>query len=159
MNAADTPVYFFDTSALVKRYHQEKGTGVVDAAFEEEALRLISDFSVIEAFSAFARKVRMEEMTEEDFHQTRRALATDVEDGTLQLMPLGEEDKREAASLIGSHGPSHGLRTLDAMQLAVMKRQGASRIARVYCADQRFAEIIAQEGFAVIDPEQRAEAS
>ena len=36
--------YFFDTSALVKRYHQENGTAVVDAAIENtEHSCLISD--------------------------------------------------------------------------------------------------------------------
>jgi len=29
-------VYFFDTSALLKRYHSELGTETVDAAFEEK---------------------------------------------------------------------------------------------------------------------------
>ncbi len=33
MREDDTQVYFFDTSALVKRYHRELGTDVVDAAF------------------------------------------------------------------------------------------------------------------------------
>jgi hypothetical protein len=36
--------YFFDTSALVKRYHIEVGTDVVDHAFEDkDAARIISD--------------------------------------------------------------------------------------------------------------------
>lgn len=29
-------VYFFDTSALLKRYRSELGTEIVDAAFEEK---------------------------------------------------------------------------------------------------------------------------
>ena len=36
--------YFFDTSALVKRYHDEVGTAAVDEAFDDEdAFCLISD--------------------------------------------------------------------------------------------------------------------
>jgi uncharacterized protein with PIN domain len=57
MNADKVRILFFDTSALVKRYHQEKGTNVVDVAFEQEGARIISDVSIIEFFSAFAKKV------------------------------------------------------------------------------------------------------
>lgn len=155
MNGADALVYFFDTSALVKRYHREKGTALVDAAFkQQEAVRLISDLSVIEAYSAFAKKVRTNEITEEDFHLTIRAIAADVRGGTVELIPFGDEDKREAVALIEAYGVSKSLRTLDAMQLAIMKRQATDRITRVYCADQRFVEVLEQEGFFVIDPEQ-----
>ena len=70
MNADKVRILFFDTSALVKRYHQEKGTDVVDVAFEQEGVRIISDVSVIEFFSAFAKKVRTGEITKEDFQVT-----------------------------------------------------------------------------------------
>jgi predicted nucleic acid-binding protein len=59
-----------DTSALVKRYHREVGTDVVDAAFADEGgIRMISDMGVIEFYSAFAKKVRTGEITEEDFRE------------------------------------------------------------------------------------------
>lgn len=49
--------YFFDTSALVKRYHDEVGTAAVDEAFDDEdAFCLISDLTVIECHSAFAKQ-------------------------------------------------------------------------------------------------------
>ena len=42
-------VYFLDTSALVKRYHQERGSEVIDALFAEQDRRIvISDLSIIE---------------------------------------------------------------------------------------------------------------
>ena len=57
-------VYFYDTRALDKRYNREAGTDVVDAAFEDKvATRVISDISVIEFYSAFAKKVRMGEIS------------------------------------------------------------------------------------------------
>lgn len=36
MREDDNQVYFFDTSALVKRYHRELGTDVMDAAFGDK---------------------------------------------------------------------------------------------------------------------------
>lgn len=44
-------VYFLDTSALVKRYHRERGSEVIDALFAEQDRRIIiSDLSIIESY-------------------------------------------------------------------------------------------------------------
>lgn len=151
-------VYFFDTSALVKRYHEEYGTDLVNVAFGlKDATRTISDISVIEFYSAFAKKVRMREITEEDFQETVRALAEDIQSGAIQLVFFGETEKKEAAMLITKYGLSRNLRALDAMQLAVMKRLGVRVIKHVYCADRSFAALVEEEGFSVIDPEQPQE--
>jgi len=154
MKEDDRPIYFFDTSALVKRYHQEIGTEIVDTAFEDQdAVKLISDISVIEFYSAFAKKTRMGEITQEDFRDTIRALGQDIRSGSFELAALNDNDKKEAATLIEKHGLSKSLRTLDAMQLAVMKRFGCQSINRVYCADRPFVAVIEAEGFAVTNPE------
>ena len=155
MKEAEETVYFFDTSAFVKRYHQEIGTEVVDAAFDEgSATKLISDLGVIEFYSAFARKARMGEITEEDFRETAMAMAWDVQQDIVQLVSLDEEEKGEAAALIEEYGVSENLRTLDALQLAVIKQLGPQAVTEVYCADHRFAAVIKKEGFSVVDPEQ-----
>ncbi|MBI4526975.1 MAG: type II toxin-antitoxin system VapC family toxin [Deltaproteobacteria bacterium] len=154
MREDDKRIYFFDTSALVKRYHQETGTDIVDAAFgDREAAKIISDIGVIEFYSAFAKKARMGEITEEDFRETIRGLAQDIRSGTIELTPLSDSDKKEAVTLIEKHGLSKNLRTLDAMQLAVMKRFGSQIITRVYCADRLFVASIEEEGFTVTNPE------
>ncbi|MBI3951874.1 MAG: type II toxin-antitoxin system VapC family toxin [Acidobacteria bacterium] len=149
---------FFDTSALVKRYHQEVGSDVVDAAFaEEDTSRFISDIGVIEFSSAFAKKVRTGEITEEDFRQTLRELAEDIQSGRIQLVLFGDSEKKEAAALIERYGVSKNLRTLDAMQLAVMRKLGAQVIRHIYCADRSFAAVIREEGFSVINPDGSSE--
>jgi predicted nucleic acid-binding protein len=104
MSEAEERVDFFDTSALVKRYHREVGTDVVDAAF--------------------AKKVRTGEITEEDFLEAIKEMAEDIQSGAIRLAFFGDSDKREAAALIEKHGLSKNLRTLDAIQLAVVKRLG-----------------------------------
>lgn len=38
--------YFCDTSAVVKRYHEEKGTGYMDSLFESEANMAISSLQM-----------------------------------------------------------------------------------------------------------------
>ncbi len=57
MNADKLQILFFDTSALVKRYHHEKGTDVVDVVFNQEGVRIISDVSIIEFFPPSQRRL------------------------------------------------------------------------------------------------------
>lgn len=157
MKEAEERIDFFDTSALVKRYHREVGTDVVDAVFAEKTTRFISDISVIEFYSAFAKKVRTGEITEEDFRGAIKELAEDIQSEVIQLASFGDDEKREAAALIEKYGVSRNLRTLDAMQLAVMNKLRAQIITHVYCADRSFAVLIREEGFSVINPEESAE--
>jgi hypothetical protein len=52
------PRYFFDTSALVKRYHAENGTPEVRRLMTEpDAQCLISRLATVEMLSGFAGKV------------------------------------------------------------------------------------------------------
>jgi uncharacterized protein len=154
MSEVEEHIVFFDTSALVKRYHQEAGTDVVEAVFRDHSrTRMISDIGVIECYSAFARRVRMGDITEEDFRATIKELAEDIQNGTIRLAFFGDGDKREAAALIEKYGLSRNLRTLDAMQLAVIKRLGTHMLRDVYCADRPFVDLIEAEGFSVINPE------
>jgi uncharacterized protein len=154
MSEAEAYIVFFDTSALVKRYHREVGTDVVEAALSDHSItRMISDIGVIECYSALARKVHTGDITEEDFRATIKELVEDIQNGTIRLAFFGDSDKREAAVLIEKYGLSRNLRTLDAMQLAVIKRLGAQMIRDVYCADRPFVDLITAEGFSVINPE------
>jgi hypothetical protein len=125
MSEAEAYTVFFDMSALVKRYHREVGTDVVEAAFRDHRIaRMISDIGVIECYAAFARRVRMGDISEEDFRATIKELAEDIQNGAIRLAFFGDSDKREAAALIEKYGVSRNLRTLDGMQLAVIKRLG-----------------------------------
>ncbi len=49
--------YFFDTSALVKRYHRESGSGQVDAIFDDrDNALIISELALVELASALRRR-------------------------------------------------------------------------------------------------------
>ena len=154
MTESSAPLDFFDTSAFIKHYVEELGSEVVDRAFDDpDNIRLITDLTVIEFHSAFARRVRMGELEREDFEDVQSALEADIREGRLQVEGLSESDKVEATRLIQQYGLSRELRTLDAMQLAVMKRLGAATLRTVYCADRTLVSILETEGFTVIDPE------
>ncbi|MCI0664301.1 MAG: type II toxin-antitoxin system VapC family toxin [Acidobacteria bacterium] len=60
------PIYFFDTSALAKHYHQDTGTPKVDRILAEQGSRhFISRLSAIEIQSVFASKVRNQVITDD----------------------------------------------------------------------------------------------
>jgi len=154
MTVSEPPVYFLDTSALVKRYHPERGSAVVQQVFADpHARRIISDISIIEVHSAFARRVRMGEIRQEDFYAVKAAFAVDIQRGQLAVEALDDTDKVEAARLVERYGLSQELRTLDAMHVAVMKRVGTSRLQAVYCADRALCAVLTAEGFTVVNPE------
>jgi predicted nucleic acid-binding protein len=151
---AEFPLYFFDTSALFKRYHREPGTQAVDTAFAAPAIRIASDLALIELASSLARRVRMQYITVQDFQAAKAAIAEDTQNQTvLRIEALSEADKADAARLLEQYGLTQELRTLDALHLAVMRRFGPAALAAVYCADRRLIAILEAEGFTVINPE------
>ncbi len=67
--------YFFDTSALVKRYHSEKGTENIDKIFiEDDRAVIISSLSITEIVSAMNRK--KEEKVISIGHRLRSAIVS-----------------------------------------------------------------------------------
>jgi hypothetical protein len=78
--------YFFDTSALVKHYHPEAGTGVVDRIISEPTAELlIARLTLVETISVFAIKVRTGEFDAADFARLRGLFATHVSrDGVIR---------------------------------------------------------------------------
>ena len=59
--------YFLDSSAVVKLYHPEAGSGTIQKIVAEPESRiLVSRLAVVEVRSAFAGKLRMRAITERD---------------------------------------------------------------------------------------------
>ena len=55
--------YYFDSSALVKRYAPEKGTQRVDAIFQEkDRVLIIANIGIVEIYSALSKKKREKEI-------------------------------------------------------------------------------------------------
>jgi len=146
--------YFLDTSALVKRYHQEVGTDIIDEIFGEEGKVLfISDLSIIEFHSAIALKVRTREISRDAFFHLIGLFSNELDMGLYQIKRIDEEEKQESVKLLTKYGFDYALRTLDSLQLAAMESVGKEKLDWVVCADARFCELIRLGGFHVINPE------
>jgi len=141
--------YFFDTSALVKRYAPEPGTETVDALIESADSRIvISSLTVVEATSAARRKYNTGAYSERDVSSL---LATFYREATAEftIVPLDESAMAATFDLV----LEHDLRTLDSLQLS-----SALRLAEEFddfafvCADRDLLEIGADRGLSTVDP-------
>ena len=149
------PIYFFDTSALAKHYHPEKGTQEVDRILAEQGSRyFISRLSAVEIQSVFASKARNQTITVQALKNLQKRFAGDLSARRFQVMKFFPRHWREAEKLIKKHAPTKSFRTLDAIQLTFaleLKRKGA--LDYFVCADDRFCAIAQDEGLSVINPE------
>src|SRR5262245_54542273 len=116
------PGHFWDTSALVKHYHPEVGTARVDAMLQVPGLaQIMSRLGVTETFSVFAGKVRTGLVAQADFDNLCRRFLADTRGKIFSVARLLVSHHKEAERLLRTYGPEpgQGIRTLDALQLAV----------------------------------------
>ena len=97
-------------------------------------------------------KVRAREITTKAFVDLRKLFANDLDQGIYEVLTFGEREKNMATRLLIQYAPQYALRTLDAIQLAVIKSKGTETISAIVYADERFCRIIETEGFKVINP-------
>jgi hypothetical protein len=146
---------FFDTSALVKHYHAEAGTGAVDRIIAEPGAELlIARLTLVETVSVFAIKVRTGDFDATEFTRLRTLFAAHVARRRYQVFRLLNAHYDRARDLIANHGLQRQIRTLDALQLSVaLQIHQAAPIDHFVCADRRLCEIAVMEGLAVVNPE------
>src|SRR5437879_5626208 len=112
--------HFLDSSAVAKFYHAEVGSAAVEQiVLEPAASILISRLSMVEVRSVFAGKVRSGVISAGDVADLRRRFFEDIANGLFKIVALTSDHYERAGELIEHHGASHGLRTLDSLQLAV----------------------------------------
>ncbi len=134
-------VYYHDSSALIKHYHTEIGTAMVDSILGEvNATHFISRLSGVEVSSAFAKKVRTLEITAANFQQLHQRFLADMTNQQYRVVRLLVRHFQTA--LIQKHGLTRSIRTLDAIQLAVaIDMEDRHGIDRFVCADTNLCEI------------------
>jgi predicted nucleic acid-binding protein len=146
---------FLDSSAVAKFYHPELGSGAVEQIVQDPAASiLISRLSVVEIQSVFAGKIRSGVISAGDAADLRRRFFEDVASGLFRIVALSSEHYEIAGQLIEAYGATHGLRTLDSLQLAValsLSRAGA--VEDFVVADKILNKVAAIEGLSVTDPE------
>ena len=141
------PAYFFDTSALVKRYHIEEGSEKVDEIFNDtEGIFAIVSITIAEFTSVFARKLKEGIITEDDLRICLSEFSKDMI-SSFGIVDLGRNHINTSVSLI----IKHNLRTLDSLQLAAfLDLSHLNPIMVTY--DEALLNATLKEGFQTIRP-------
>ena len=150
-------LYFLDSSALVKRYVTETGSGWMRALTDPGARNqlAIARITSVEVLSAIARRQRESSLPADDVTQARLAFRYDLD----MQYQVGELD-RELADLAGTLVSQHPLRAYDAVQLASALRlqqrfvQAGGSPLIFLTADDRLIAIAQAEGLEADNPNQ-----
>jgi len=141
--------YFFDTSALVKLYHEESGDIIVLPIYYGENEIFISELSRIEFISATHKKFRNKEINTRILRITIDRFISDFND-RFHIIPLVSSLVDIAFDLITEYGRSKHLITLDAIQLASFLAIADDDTTFV-SADDRFNSFVKQMSFNVLE--------
>ena len=140
--------YYFDTSALVKRYHKEKGTVIVDDIIDGEGEIYVSTLGIVEMISVFMRLKSSGALNEKKYKRITEIFFSDVESRYIPV-PFSDEHIVSAIQLI----EKHNLRTLDSLHLAIAIDICSNRDCVFVSADKKLLEAAKREGFKIINPE------
>ena len=142
------PLFYVDTSALVKRYHIEPGSEQVDRLFTDPmAVLVTANVAITELTSALDRKCQEGALTSDGLMQILAVAARDVL-AEFWLLELDRSHIRQSQQLI----LRHHLRTLDALHLAVLLSIKDLHPVLV-ASDLRLLQAAGQEGFDLLNPE------
>jgi len=118
---------YFDTSVLVPLFFNESGTSAARAELARDAAAWVSYWTLAEFSSAIAFKLRSGQ-TDATTAATARRLFDAFLASHLTVVDVQREDFVNAARLCAST-PSPGLRTPDALHLAVAQRLGLTMVS------------------------------
>lgn len=139
---------FWDTSALLPLYIQEKTTAVVKKIKEELSSDelVLSVLTPVEFFSALCRMYREGKMTREVLNESFERFSLLVEFSQV----VGDIDAISAQALRALR--IHPLRSADALQLAaaLLASLGTPSLHTFVTFDSKLAEAAAKEGFRVL---------
>lgn len=141
---------FFDTSALIKFFHEEEGTPEVTYLINSSDNEIwISEFARVEFLSALFRRARNREITDEQL--AGAIFGFDDEAASFNCDPFGHATIKEAESILKQYGKSLGLRTLDAIQLSAFSLI-AEKDWYFISADSNMCQIVQSHGYTAINP-------
>ena len=129
---------------MAKLYHEEAGSEYVSRVISEPGSQsLISRLSIVELESVLALKMRTGEIDQHNAETARRCLRADLRQRRLLVgPPVQAHHYQTARTLLMRYGVTEGLRTLDALQLAIaLDLRQCGLAAVIIAADQRLCRV------------------
>jgi predicted nucleic acid-binding protein len=143
-------ILFFDTSALVKFFHEEKGSELVTRLILSKDNEVwISEIAKVEFLSAIFRRLRSKEINDAQLEEAIGGF--DEQLSFFNVEPLGQAILKEAELLLKRYGKKRSLRSLDALHLgtfSLISEKGWWFVA----TDEVLCEIAEDMGFQTINP-------
>ena len=148
------PIYYLDTSAIMKRYKSEIGSNVVEELFTGltgSEFLITSQLTVLEANSVVARHLGGPSIMRREYRTMRERLIRDMRDYQVTIIPVQSELVAEAANTVFDYP----LRTLDALHFtsAVMiVTELRDQDIYMVSADREIIEACEAYGILTLDP-------
>jgi predicted nucleic acid-binding protein len=145
---------YFDTGVLLKLYTGEQESGNVEHFVHSRGEKLsVTDLHISESVSALKLKVFRKECHEEEAAAGIALIMDDLKSGVLQLVDVDwNRVWQECRLLSEKFASTSGVRTLDALHVAVARLSGAEEFVT---SDSRQSNLAARIGLLVIDPTRR----
>lgn len=145
--------YFWDTSALAKRYAQEEGSDIVVSIMDDsDTISWISSVSLVEIHKTLVDKLRGHEITDLEYGEALVLLDYDTEGRAFYLVGLRNQGLAKAIGVT----KKYGLHCADSMILgtALTVQGGArDRVLFVTCDEQQRKAAVG-EGYFAYDPQE-----
>lgn len=142
--------YYFDTSALVKHFHQEEGTLKVTKLIRNKDHQIyLLDIAPIELLSAVYRRYRNREITNKELDTVLMGIERELK--RFNIEPLDNLIIEESIKLFKQFGRKYGLRTLDSLHIACFNLIEAANL-QIVSSDNTMCEIAGELGFVYINP-------
>lgn len=139
-------ILYCDTSALIKRYVEEEGTGIVDDLWSASLGIATSVVAFAETAAAFSRKLREGVLTEKEYAETLRTFKTDFDSFILvSITPA-------LNVMIERLVKGYPLRGFDAIHLssALLIKNAGSIPLKFACFDRPLNEAALKEGLTAV---------
>ena len=141
--------YFFDTSAVVKIYHQETGSDRILPLYRSGDTIMISELSKVEFLSTVHKKLRTGEITGETLDAVKNRFFADCS-GRFVVIHVASFIVDSALDIMNTHGRTNHLFSLDALQIATLSLIAEKDITFV-CADKRLTTLVKKMGTPVLE--------
>lgn len=143
--------FYFDTSALAKRYAPEAGSEKVDSIItDKDNVIVIGNIAITELYSALSKKYRAGEVARQDFLSAVYRFEKDISESVYSFLEVDNQIITATKILILTHP---GLRTYDSIHLALALELTALNPG-VVASDALLLESCRAEGLRVVNPEQ-----
>ena len=145
------PYFYFDTSALAKRYSPETGSEKVDSIINNKAnIIVIGNIAITEIYSALSKKHRTNEISYQDFLSAIYRFEKDISDSAYHFLEVDNNIITAAKILILAYSE---LRTYDSIHLALALELSELN-PTIVTSDTVLCKTCHSEGLKVINPEQ-----